>query len=120
MSLRAVHGSCRCVPLCRCHRVVPLMRASPRLPHQVSEDVLSKEQRDSLPLHESCKPFFVFYKVRVLGAPVLARLPVALLINACVLALPQHKVIIGKIFGANAPEIEAIIADNIFPKREEE
>lgn len=31
---------------------------------QVSEDVLSKEQRDSLPLQEGCKPLFVFYKVR--------------------------------------------------------
>ena len=32
----------------------------------------------------------------------------------------QHKVIIGKIFGANAPELENVVADNIFPKKEEE
>ena len=32
----------------------------------------------------------------------------------------QHKVVIGKIFGANAPELENVVADNIFPKREEE
>lgn len=30
---------------------------------QVSEDVLTKEQRDSLPLQDGCKPLFVFYKV---------------------------------------------------------
>jgi hypothetical protein len=37
----------------------------PRL--QVSEDVLTKEQRDALPIQDSCKPLFVFYKVKFVG-----------------------------------------------------
>lgn len=82
---------------------------------QVSEDVLTKEQRDALPIQDSCKPLFVFYKVN--GLPLCLTRP---FVWHHLLLLPQHKVIIGKIFGANAPEIEAILADNIFPKKEEE
>jgi hypothetical protein len=84
----------------------------PRL--QVSEDVLTKEQRDALPIQDSCKPLFVFYKVKFVGWQ-----PMLLVVTRSAF-MPQHKVIIGKIFGANAPEIEAILADNIFPLKEDE
>lgn len=64
----------------------------PSPPHycrfQIDVAKLSPKQRQGLPITDGCKPLFVIYK---------------------------NKVSVGKVLGANAPELEAAIFDNVFP-----
>ncbi len=90
----------------------------------MSEDLLTPEQKATLPIQDGCKPLFVVFKVRARCALGKPPSPVVVPFNDCWLwrtcAFVQHKVVIGKIFGANAPELENVVSDNIFPKKEEE
>lgn len=69
---------------------------------------------------QTCKPLFLFYHVRAAPAS-----PVEAAGGCCLrpsrpfrpwiltLRLVQDKVLIGKVQGANAPEISSMVADNI-------
>jgi len=79
---------------------------------QINADKLNEDQLAIIPVGEGCKPGFVVFKVRHLQ-------------NACQVSLVQllalqHKVAIGKIQGANAPEIQTLIKDNVFPLKKDE
>lgn len=71
-----------------------LDRADERLKfYTIDEAKLLPEQRQGLPLSDSCKPVFVVFK---------------------------DKVAINKVHGVNAPELESVIADNIPPVPKDE
>lgn len=83
---------------------------------QLDDSLLTEEQRKALEptLHEGCKPLFLVYKVRARPAD-LRGVP-----SSNMSLRVQHKVVIGKVQGVNAPEIVTLVNENIFPVPEEE
>ena len=94
-----------------------------RVSMQVNTDILTEAQKETLPVNSGCKPSFAVLKVRAwslrllhdcrFSSSVFRMLPFRMLLS-------QHKVVIGRIQGANAPELNTIVMENAFPPPEME
>lgn len=87
-------GPCAAVEPCFRKAFLELDQAESRLKvYTVDETLMTDAQKVGLPVAGTCRPLFVVYK---------------------------NRAIVSKIQGANAPELETIIMDNVPPAEEKE